>query len=302
MPDAGAPASRTLILGGSGFVGDRAVAAALQTGAPVVSASRDPGPGGDGAEGRVLDALHPEATQALLEELAPARILLCTALSRLDQCDAYPGLARELNVEFPRRVARGAEALGARLVFVSTDLVFGADAPPPGGFDEEHPVGPVSRYGETKAAGERAVLEASPGALVVRLPLMYGDSGGRGLGATDALLAAVARGERPRLLEDEFRTPLDVDVAARALVELLDSGVAGFLHVAGKERLARHELGLALLAAAGFDPARARAAVLAGTRRQAGLETTRPADVSLDASRARGMLRVNLPGPPRAAP
>lgn len=302
MPDAGAPASRTLILGGSGFVGARAVAAALQTGAPVVSASRDPGPGGDGAERRVLDALRPEATQALLEELAPARILLCTALSRPDQCDAYPGLARELNVEFPRRVARGAEALGARLVFVSTDLVFGADAPPPGGFDEEHPVGPLSRYGETKAAGERAVLEASPGALVVRLPLMYGDSGGRGLGATDALLAAVARGERPRLLEDEFRTPLDVDVAARALVELLDSGVAGVLHVAGEERLARYELGLALLAAAGFDSARARAAVLAGTRRQAGLETTRPADVSLDASRARGILRVKLRGPPRAAP
>ncbi len=164
-------------------------------------------------------------------------------------------------------------------------------------------MGPVSRYGETKAAGERAVLETSPEALVVRLPLLYGDSGGRGLGATDALLAAVARGERPRLFEDEFRTPLDVDVAARALVELLlDSGVAGVLHVAGKERLARYELGLALLAAAGFDPARARAAVLAGTRRQAGLETTRPADVSLDASRARDMLRMELPGPPRAAP
>jgi len=60
--------------------------------------------------------------------------------------------------------------------------------------------------------------------------------------------------------------------------------------------------GLALLAAAGFDSARARAAVLAGTRRQAGLETTRPADVSLDASRARGILRVKLRGPPRAAP
>jgi len=61
-------------------------------------------------------------------------------------------------------------------------------------------------------------------------------------------------------------------------------------------------LGLALLAAAGFDPARARVAVLAGTRRHAGLETTRPADVSLDASRARGMLRVKLLGPPRVAP
>ncbi len=76
MPDAEAPAARTLILGGSGFVGARAVAAALQTGAPVLSASRDPGPGGDGAERLVLDALHPEATQALLKELAPGRILL----------------------------------------------------------------------------------------------------------------------------------------------------------------------------------------------------------------------------------
>jgi dTDP-4-dehydrorhamnose reductase len=288
----------TLILGGSGFLGAHAVAAALRTGRPVVSASRDPGAGGDGAERRVLDALHPQATQALLAELAPARIVLCTALARLDQCDAYPGLAQELNVAFPERVARAATAQGARLVFVSTDLVFGAVAPPSSGFVEAHDVGPVSCYGESKAAGERAVLEALPDALVVRLPLMFGDSLGRGLGATDSLLAAIGRGMRPTLFEDEYRTPLDVGVAGRALVELLDADVSGVLHVAGRQRISRHELGLALLTAAGHKPVQARAAVVAGTRQQAGLEASRPADVSLDASRARELLSVELPGPP----
>ena len=82
---------------------------------------------------------------------------------------------------------------------------------------------------------------------MARLPLLYGNSGGRGLGASDSLLEAIERGEKPRLFVDEWRTPLEVSNAAEALVELLEFDHGGVLHLAGPDRVTRHEFGLAVL-------------------------------------------------------
>jgi dTDP-4-dehydrorhamnose reductase len=299
----------TLVLGGSGFLGAQVLLAALvraeataeDRGASeprVVSASREPGALSvprrvrEGFLERRLDVLREGEAERLLEELQPARIVLCTALSQIPECESYPVLARTLNADFPRRVSRFSAGSGARLVQVSTDLVFGDRAPPARGFREEDPVGPVSVYGRTKAEGERAVLEEDPRALVVRLPLLFGDSGGRGLGASDRVLAAIARGERPAMFTDEFRTPLEVRSAAAALVELAWSRDSGILHVAGRERVSRFDLASAVLDSNELEPDRIRAS----TRTEAGLAATRPADVSLDARRAREFLRTPLVG------
>jgi dTDP-4-dehydrorhamnose reductase len=272
----------------------------------VVAACRSCPPGASGepdvdasarVSWRALDALHAGAARALIDELEPVRVVVCTALSTIPECESYPGLARALNVDFPRDVARTSAAIGARLVLVSTDLVFGAEAPPPAGFDESARAAPLSHYGRTKAEGEAAVLDAHPGALVVRLPLLFGDSGGRALGASDRVVHAVERGEHPAMFTDEWRTPLDVACAASALVELAHGAIAGILHVAGPERVSRHELALRALVAAGASRAEALARIAGTTRREAGLESSRPEDVSLDGSRARSLLRTKLAGP-----
>lgn len=290
----------TAILGGSGFLGARVVRRALgRREGRVLSVSRDPAHFPQLADSRLervpADALREGVLEAVLRDFAPARIVLCTALARGADCDAYPELARKLNVELPRRVARVARELGARLVCVSSDLVFGGEAPPAGGFAEEHATQPLSFYGETKVAGERAVLEVYPAALVCRLPLLFGDSEGRGLGASEALRAAVERGERPALFTDEWRTPLDVDDAAAALVELAGLELGGLLHVAGPLRVSRHELGRLVLGEERFAHH-----VRGATRAEFELAQTRPEDACLDASRARVVLHCDLRSPDEA--
>ncbi|MFN0006962.1 MAG: SDR family oxidoreductase [Planctomycetota bacterium] len=287
----------TLVLGGSGFLGAHVVA---QAGSEVVVAGREEGPekalraGSPRAKFRKLDALAPGQLELVLDSVRPAKVILCTALSSVADAEKYPGLARALNVEFPRLVAVWCARSRARLVHVSTDLVFGGNDPPPGGFCEEDPPAPLSEYGRSKSAGESAVLQAHPKALVVRLPLLYGDSFGRDRGASDSLLSAIARGERPTLFTDEWRTPLDVANAARALVELAETDASGLLHVAGPDRVSRYELGLLVLRSREMDDAAARAAIRPATRAEAGLEATRARDASLDSRRSRSLLSTPL--------
>lgn len=291
----------TLVLGGSGFLGAHVVTASTVRAAgkhEVYSASRQPhlAPQGGAARAVPFDALRAGSVEALFEELSPRRVVLCTALAKINECEAYPELARALNVELPRRVACACAASGARLVTVSTDLVFGGGTPRAGGYVESDPTAPVSHYGRTKVDGEMAVLAAHASALVVRIPLLYGPSGGRGLGASDSLLAAIARGERPRLCTDEWRTPLSVVEAADALCELLDLDHAGRLHVAGPVRITRYELGLWVLRSNGHSQREAERLVEPIRSAEFGQPLLRPADACLDATRARAILDTRLTG------
>ncbi len=285
------------VLGATGFLGVHVVRAAIAAGLQPVGVARQPSallresvPASAVVQ---IDATDASAVARLVDEIAPFALVNCAAMARLDECDADPERARRSNSEMPAALAWLARERDFRLVHLSTDLVFGARAARVGGNREDDETGPTSLYGRTKLEGELGVLAAGGRAVVARLPLLCGDSLGRGLGASDSVRASVARGARPRLHTDEWRTPLDVEEAARALVELATLEYTGILHVAGPARMTRYELGLRALRAVGH--ARAEELLEAGLRDT--LREVRPEDASLDTTRARAMLASPLSEP-----
>lgn len=297
-----------LILGGSGFLGSHLLHRSRDwwkspDGAPgrVVTASRTPAayrlPGTPPEiEKRVFDAVA-EEPECLLDEVGPELVVCSAALSRIADCEGDPDRAFRLNAHLPARLASWCADHGTRLVHVSTDLVFGGAAPRGERYAESDPPSPLHEYGRSKVLGEKKVLSILPEALVVRLPLLFGDSAGRALGASDALFAAIERGERPGLFRDEMRSPMDAGNAAQALLEAAVGESSGYLHIAGPLRMSRFELGLELLALDGWEAQRARRAVRELCRADLGMESTRAADCSLDTSRARELLETPLDGP-----
>ncbi len=281
--------SQVVLFGATGFLGSHVWRVVGERGANVTCVSREAREGG---VARKCDVRDLESVIALLDSLQPDSVLNCAALSRAADCFESPDLARSTNRDFPKALASWTASHDSRLVHVSTDMVFAGDAPS-GGYLEDSSAKPVSEYGRSKLAGEHAVLEANPRALVVRLPLLFGDSEGRELGASDSILAAVRRGEEPRLFTDEWRTPLEVGDAARALVELSASDASGVLHVASEERVSRFELGELVLAAHRLPLELVRAS----TQSEAELSEPRPRDASLNAERARARVECELRGP-----
>jgi len=304
--------SSTLVFGASGFLGAHVAAQAVKLareeatfadplGPAVFGTARKPDAAPSFCEPRdavgwvETDLAREGSPLAVLESTSPGQVILCAALSRVGDCSADPALADRMNRGVPAEVAEWCQRSGARFVHVSTDMVFGGADAPSGGLLEGNPVAPLNVYGESKAAGERAVLEACPEALVVRLPLLYGNSAGRGLGASDSLLESVASESVPTLFTDEWRTPLEVSNAAAALVELLGTEASGILHVAGPDRVSRYELALAVLGAMGLPPSEA-SAMIAGEVSEGAAQGTRPRDVSLDITRACAVLETELLG------
>jgi dTDP-4-dehydrorhamnose reductase len=233
----------------------------------------------------VIDLADAEATRQLVRRLAPAAVVHT----------AYAAAGAELVpvTELGSAAVAGACAeVGARLVHLSTDVVF--DGEKPGPYVEDDPVNPITAYGRAKARAEAAVLALCPSAVAVRTSLLYG---GDEPGPQERLVQrALHTGDDPppgtvRFFTDEIRCPVQVGDLATAVLELAGSSVSGVLHVAGAEAVNRHELAWLLATAMGLDARGLQAATSAEASGE-----PRPRNCALDTSLARSLLTTKVRG------
>jgi dTDP-4-dehydrorhamnose reductase len=228
------------------------------------------------------------AAAAAFADARPDAVVHCAALSRVADCHRDPVRAEAVNVGVTRLLAELADRARAGLVFVSTDLVFDGRR---GGYTEEDAPAPLSVYGRSKAQAEDAV-RSCPRGLVARVSLMYGPTLTGRPSFFDEQALALRQRRLCTLFADEWRTPLSLPAAARALVALAEADCTGVLHLGGPERMSRLEIGQRLAASLGADPF----VIVAANREEVPAPEPRPRDTSLDSSRWRGLF-PHLPWP-----
>jgi dTDP-4-dehydrorhamnose reductase len=244
---------RLLVTGASGYLGRELVRRARAAGWTV--------------EPERVEIRDEDAVGALVGRFRPD-VVVHTAY-RQDGPEAW-----STNVDGSEVVAAAARGAGARLVHLSTDVVFDGRKGTP--YVERDEPCPVTDYGRSKAEAERRVGAAHPAALLVRTSLIVG---GPRAEPSKHEHAALAPGTT--FFTNEIRSPVQVGDLAAALLELAELDLAGPLHVAGPDAVSRHEL-----------------AELIARRELPGAPAppTRPLDCSLDSSRAQALLRTRLRG------
>lgn len=226
-----------------------------------------------------LDVRDPAAVAALIAAVRPACVIH-TAYAR------HGAEAWATNVDGARNVAAAAAAAGARLVHMSTDVVFGGDAGRP--YVEDDPPSPVTDYGRSKALAEAAVRAAHPGAAVVRTSLIYG--GEAPSSHERAVMDALDGTVDMAFFTDEIRCPIQVGDLAEAILELAALELSGPVHIAGPDAVSRHEFARLVAVAAGRDPALVRGVPSAASG------SVRPLDCQLDCGLARSALTTDVRG------
>ena len=212
------------------------------------------------------------------------------ALANIDYCQSHPEEAEAVNVAATAGLADLCAETGARLVFCSTDTVFDGET---GMYREDARPVPVNTYAETKVRAEEAVLSRLPSAAVARLSLVIGlPVLGAGNSFLAKLLPQIERGESVSAPADEIRTPVDVITLGRALLELAGNDFAGFIHLAGNDRMSRLEMVKRIAVRVGQSPDIVSAASGSATPGRA----PRPRDVSLDNSLAQHTLSTPMQG------
>jgi dTDP-4-dehydrorhamnose reductase len=235
-----------------------------------------------------VDVTDPAAVNAAFRAAAPDAVIHAAAIARVDECRRDPARAHRVNVDGSRRLAELAADRGARIVMVSTDLVFDGER---GNYREDDPPHPLTVYGQTKADAENAVLSL-PNTAAALLSLLYGPCLTGRTSFFDRMLASLRQNRPMPLFADEWRTPLDLPTAAAVLVALARSDVTGRLHVGGPGRLSRLDMGRQLAEVLDVSDE----SIVVTNRDAAGGDEPRPADTSLDSSKWRRLF-PELPWP-----
>ncbi|GJH09262.1 dTDP-4-dehydrorhamnose reductase [Caballeronia novacaledonica] len=162
------------------------------------------------------DLARSEQVESLVREVRPDVILNAGGYTEVDRAESDSMTAHRVNADAPGILARAASELDALMVHYSTDYVFSGDKAT--AYTEEDEPNPLSVYGESKLAGERAVTEAGGKHYIFRTSWVFGLRGTN-------FLKSIARAAQTRdslsVVADQFGAPtsaaLVADVTALAV-------------------------------------------------------------------------------------
>ncbi|KAG8744711.1 hypothetical protein FRC10_009625 [Ceratobasidium sp. 414] len=194
-----------------------------------------------------IDLCNKDAVSSLIQKFKPNWVIHCAAERRPDVAAKDPQAARELNAVVPATFAQLSVEHGFTLIYISTDYVFDGTSPP---YAVDAKPNPLNLYGETKLAGETAILsgyDGKPGQRVaLRVPVLYGPAPNNSDSAINILVDIVNDQSGKTYTMDHYATryPTNVLDIADFLVRLaaLNKALPPILHYSGLEPYTKYEI------------------------------------------------------------
>ena len=222
-----------LITGANGQLGHELVRATVAAGHEVVATSHE-----------TLDITDKLAVDAAITAARPDVVIHAAAWTAVDACESDPVKAMLVNGTATKYIVDAAHAVGAHVVYISTDYVF--DGSKTSAYDEEDAPNPQSVYGASKLAGERAL---GPNDAIVRIAWVCGFYGGNMV----KTILRLAKQPQLKFVDDQIGNPTFADDAAEMIVRLATEKRPGIWHVTNQGDVSWYEFAREVLMAAGFD-------------------------------------------------
>lgn len=226
---------RVTIIGGTGLLG-KALTREWRGDEVVSLGSRD------------VDIRSDAQVDEALDRYRPEWIVLAAAYTDVDGCEANRDLAFDINFRGAVRVARAAAAVGAKLLFLSTDYVFNGQKTTP--YEIDDPLAPQSVYGESKARAEVGIREIVPECCIVRTSWVFG-VGGKCF--PDTILKLAGTRKELEVVGDQRGCPTYTVDLAHTIVQLCRKEAAGVVHVTNRGECSWFDFASAIVREAGLE-------------------------------------------------
>jgi dTDP-4-dehydrorhamnose reductase len=177
-----------------------------------------------------FDIRDKESMLRIIKKEAPTVIVNCGALTNVDGCETQKEMAMDINGNGPKNLAEIARDMDITLVQVSTDYVFDGNGIKENGklrpYIETDMIDPRTVYGESKAFGEKAVLEITPKHFIIRTAWLYGD----GANFVKTMLDLATKHPKLTVVDDQVGSPTSTVDLAAAIIDLMQTEDYGIYH------------------------------------------------------------------------
>jgi dTDP-4-dehydrorhamnose reductase len=246
---------KVLVLGARGMLGSDVMRAAADAGHEV-----------RGFGHTDLDITDPEALKSRFELDRPDAVVNCAAWTDVDGAEDDPEGAQLVNGTGAGNAAAAAAAIGAKIIYVSSDYVFAGDRDE---YLETDQTGPISVYGASKLAGEVASATANRRSMIVRSSWLFGINGPN---FVDTMIRLGETQGQVLVVHDQVGSPTYTWHLAYGLVRLLDSEEYGVHHMAAAGSCSWYEFAKEIFKLSEMD-----VVTLSATTEMFGAKAPRPA-------------------------
>lgn len=185
----------------------------------------------------------------------PDVVINTAAYHQPDECEANPDKAYLVNALGARNVAVAAQEMGAKVVYISSDYVFGGTtelhtAP----YTEFDPPTPISSCGRSKVAGESFVRHLCHRHFNVRTSGLFGMAGSRGKGSgnfVETMLRLAYERDELRVVNDQVFSPTYTRDLATKITQLITTEYYGIFHITNRGACSWYEFAREILMLAG---------------------------------------------------
>lgn len=227
---------KTLIIGGSGLVG-RALIKRIKDIAKVYATYNTNRINLEGAKFYQLDVRDANQVNDLVKEIQPEILIHAAAKRNTKYCEKNPEEAYRVNVEGTKNIVNACKNVNTKMVFFSSDLVFGGTK---GKYKEEDKVNPLNTYGKQKVIAEKIIRDNLDDWLIIRASYIYGWFPGRD-NFVSWVVENLKNGREIQISYDQFVTPIHVENFVDILMKLLENDKKGIYHVGDGECLSKYE-------------------------------------------------------------
>ena len=236
------------------------------------------------------DLTNPAACAAAIFAHKPAVVINAAAYTAVDAAEADPETAFAVNRDAPAAMAKAAAEIGAVFLHISTDYVF--DGQGDAAFAPDHPCAPLSVYGDSKRAGEVAVLAAGGVAAILRCSWVFSPYGGNFV----KTMVRLAQGRTAlSIVNDQIGGPTPARAIAEALLQMGDilrkqPDLAGIYHFSGTPDLSWADFAAEIFAQSGDQ-----VTITPIPTRDYPTPATRPLNSRLDCEKTQTAFRIARP-------
>ncbi len=201
-----------------------------------------------------IDIANGDAVCDRLAQVEADVIVNLAAYHDVNGCEEDGRKAFDVNALGALHVARAAKSQGAKVVFFSSDYVFGEQHDRSTPYLESDLVGPVNVYGASKSAGEQLVRLATDDHLVVRSSSLFGVVTSRkGWTFPEMILSRAESGDPLRVVNDQIMSPTYTLDLVQAVISLVEAGHVGTYHLTNGDGCTWYDFATSTLAIAGVD-------------------------------------------------
>ena len=178
-----------------------------------------------GVDREDFDITDRDETVGYICDYAPDAIIHCAAYTAVDRAEDDEENCRKVNADGTENIAVACEKLRAKMLYVSTDYVYGGDGEAP--FETDSPTNPKNVYGVSKLEGEKAVMKYIDKFFIVRTSWVFGINGNN---FVKTMLRLGDEKESLNVVCDQVGSPTYTPDLARLICDLIVTEKYGIYH------------------------------------------------------------------------